>query len=126
MARDSTRSVHEAEPIDKESGSIITPIYQTATFGFAEAAEVPKAVHGESGKYVYTRWDNPTTARLERKLAALEHAEDSAFFSSGMAAISTSVLSFVKKGDHVVAIRDLYGESFKLMNEVLPCSVIIS
>jgi len=120
LARDSTRSVHEAEPVDEESGSIITPIYQTATFGFSKAAEVPKAVRGEGERYVYTRWDNPTTTRLERKLAALEHAEESAFFASGMAAISTSVLSFVRKGDHVVAIRDLYGEAFKLMNEVLP------
>lgn len=126
MTGDSTKSVHEAEALDEESGSIITPIYQTATFGFSEAAEVSRAVHGESGKYVYTRWDNPTTARLERKLASFEHAEDAAFFSSGMAAISTSVLTFVREGDHVVAIRDLYGESFKLMNEVLPCSVIIS
>ncbi len=112
--------MHEEEPIDEESGSIITPIYQTATFGFSKADEVPRAVSGESGRYVYTRWDNPTTVRLERKLASFEHAEDAAFFSSGMAAISTSVLSFVGEGDHVVAIRDLYGETFKLMNEFLP------
>ncbi len=120
MTGDSTKSVHEAEPLDEESGSIITPIYQTATFGFTKASDVPKAVHGESNRFVYTRWDNPTTLRLERKLASFEHAEDAAFFSSGMAAISTSVLTFVKKGDHVVAIRDLYGEAFKLLNEVLP------
>ncbi|MDV3277857.1 MAG: PLP-dependent aspartate aminotransferase family protein [Nitrososphaerales archaeon] len=120
MTRDSTKSVHEAEPIDEASGSIVTPIYQVATFGFSKAEDVSKAVHGKSGRYVYTRWDNPTTSRLERKLASFEHAEDSAFFSSGMAAISTSVLAFVKKGDHVVAIRDLYGETFKLMNGTLP------
>jgi methionine-gamma-lyase len=119
MTRDSTKSVHEAEPLD-ESGSVITPIYQSATFGYSKADEVPLAVHGKSGKYVYTRWDNPTTVRLEKKLAAFEQAEGAAFFSSGMAAISTSVLTFVKKGDHVVAIRDLYGETFKLMSEVLP------
>jgi len=111
--------VHEAEPVD-ESGSIVTPIYQTATFGYSRADEVAPAVQGRSGRYVYTRWDNPTTVRLERKLAAFEGADDAAFFSSGMAAISTSVLTFVKKGDHVVAIRDLYGEAFKLMNEILP------
>lgn len=119
MTRDSTKSVHEAEPLD-ESGSVITPIYQSATFGYSKADEVPLAVHGKSGKYVYTRWDNPTTVRLEKKLAAFEQAEGAAFFSSGMAAISTSVLTSVKKGDHVVAIRDLYGETFKLMSEVLP------
>lgn len=120
MKGDSTKSVREGETLDEETGSVVTPIYQTATFGFTKAEDVPKAVQGKSGRYVYTRWDNPTTARLERKLASFENAEDSAFFSSGMAAISTAVLSFVRGGDHVVAIRDLYGEAFRLMQTVLP------
>ncbi len=120
MARDSTRSVHEAEPVDEESGSIITPIYQTATFAFSKAEEARKAVTGESGKYVYTRWDNPTTVKLEKKLASFEGAKDAAFFSSGMAAISTSVLTFLRAGDHVVAISDLYGGTFELMSKILP------
>lgn len=112
--------MHEAEPLDEESGSIVTPIYQTATFGFGKAEDARKAVAGETAKYTYTRWDNPTTARLEKKLAAFEHADDAAFFSSGMAAISTAVLSFLAKGDHVVAIRDLYGGTYDLMTKVLP------
>jgi len=120
MAKDSTRSVHEAEPFDEESGSVVTPIYQTSTFAFAKAEDARRAVTGESGKYVYTRWDNPTTARLERKLASFEGAEDAAFFSSGMASISTSVLAFLKAGDHVVSIRDVYGGTFELMNKILP------
>ncbi len=120
MAKDSTRSVHEAEPFDEESGSVVTPIYQTTTFAFSKAEEARKAVTGESDRYVYTRWDNPTTVRLERKLASFEGAEDAAFFSSGMAAISTSVLAFLKAGDHVVAIRDLYGGTYELMSKILP------
>jgi len=120
MTGDSTRSVHEAEPLDEDSGSILTPIYQTATFGFTKAEDARKAVEGESGKYTYTRWDNPTTVRLERKLASFEHAEDAAFFSSGMAAISTAVMAFLEKGSHVVAIRDLYGGTFDLISKMLP------
>jgi len=120
MAKDSTRSVHDAEPFDEESGSIITPIYQTTTFAFSKAEDARKAVAGESGKYTYTRWDNPTTARLEKKLASLEGAEDAAFFSSGMAGISTSVLAFLNAGDHVVCIRDVYGGTFDLMSKILP------
>jgi len=120
VAKDSTRSVHEAEPFDEETGSIVAPIYQTTTFAFSKAEEARKAVTGESGKYSYTRWDNPTTARLEKKLASLEGAEDAAFFSSGMAAISTSVLAFLKAGDHVVSIRDVYGGTFELMSKILP------
>jgi len=119
LTKDSTRSVHEAEPLD-ESGSIVTPIFQTATFGFSKAKDAALAVEGKSDRYVYTRWDNPTTVTLERKLAAFEHAGNAAFFASGMAAISTAVLAFVRKGDHVVAIRDLYGGTFQLMSELLP------
>jgi len=106
--------------LDKESGSIVAPIYQTATFGFEKAEDVSKAVNGESRRYVYSRWDNPTVMKLERKLAAFEGADDAAFFSSGMAAISTAILSIVRPGDRLVAVRDLYGETYKLFHDVLP------
>lgn len=119
MAGDSTRSVHEAEPYDEETGSIVAPIYETATFGFVKASEVPAAVAGKRG-YVYSRWDNPTVVRLERKLASFEHGGDAAAFSSGMAAISTSVLSCLTKGSHAVAVRDLYGGTYQLFHEILP------
>jgi cystathionine beta-lyase/cystathionine gamma-synthase len=119
VSGDSTRSVHEAEPYDELTGSLITPIYETSTFGFTSADEVPRAVAGERG-YVYSRWDNPTVVRLEKKLAAFEHGGDAAVFSSGMAAISTSVFSFLKEGDHVVGVRDLYGGTYSLMHSLLP------
>ncbi|MGA2199642.1 MAG: aminotransferase class I/II-fold pyridoxal phosphate-dependent enzyme [Nitrososphaerales archaeon] len=120
MTKDSTRSVHGTERIDRGTGSVITPIYQTATFGFRTADAVGRAVRGESGDFVYTRWDNPTTRVLEEKLADLEGGDASAFFSSGMAAISTAVLANVRKGDHVLATRDLYGETYKLIHDFLP------
>lgn len=119
MTGDSTRSVHEAEPFDRETGSLLVPIFETATFGFSKAEDVTPAVARGKG-YVYSRWDNPTVVRLERKVAAFEHGADAAAFSSGMAAISTSVFSFLKKGDHVLGIRDLYGGTFSLLHEILP------
>jgi cystathionine gamma-lyase len=119
LTGDSTRSVHEAEPFDEETGSIIAPIFETATFGFTKGEKVPEAVAGREG-YVYSRWDNPTVVRLEKKLAAFERGEEGAGFASGMAAISTSVLSSISKGDHVVGIRDLYGGTFSLLTSMLP------
>jgi len=116
---DSTRSVHEAEPYDEETGSLTIPIYETSTFGFGKAEKVPKAVAGQGG-YVYSRWDNPTVVRLEEKLAAFEHGGDGAAFSSGMAAISTAVFSFLKKGAHVLGIKDLYGGTYALLRDILP------
>ncbi len=121
LAGDSTRSVHEAEDLDEETGSITTPIYETSTFGFRTAEKVPEAVaHSAEKGYVYSRWDNPTVVTLEKKLAALEHGGDCAAFSSGMAAISTSVFSFLKKGAHVLGIRDLYGGTYALLHDILP------
>lgn len=119
MTKDSTRSVHEAEPYDEETGSIVTPIFETATFGFTEAKRVPTAVAGKGG-YVYSRWDNPTVIRLEQKVSAFEHGGDGAAFSSGMAAISTSAFCHLKKGDHAVAIRDLYGGTYSVFHDFLP------
>ena len=121
MTGDSTKSVHEAEPIDAETGSVTTPIYETSTFGFARADEVPEAVaHSGLKGYVYSRWDNPTVVTLEKKLAALEHGEGGAAFSSGMAAISTALFSFLKKGVHVLGIKDLYGGTYGLLRDILP------
>jgi cystathionine beta-lyase/cystathionine gamma-synthase len=118
---DSTKSVHEAEPFDENTGSLITPIYETSTFGFSKAEDVPVAVANSGVKgYTYSRWDNPTVVRLEKKLAAFELGGDGAAFSSGMAAISTSIFTFLKKGTHVLAIRDLYGGTFGLLHDILP------
>jgi len=119
LTGDSTRSVHEAEPFDRKTGAITTPIYETSTFGFSKAERVPKVVGGAPG-YTYSRWGNPTVDILEKKLAAMEHGGDGAGFSSGMAAISTSIFSFLKKGSHVLAIRDLYGGTYALIHDILP------
>ncbi|HEX4921957.1 MAG TPA: aminotransferase class I/II-fold pyridoxal phosphate-dependent enzyme [Candidatus Bathyarchaeia archaeon] len=119
MTGDSTRSVHETEEPDKETGSIIPPIYESTTFKFNDASLIPPAMAGEHG-YVYSRRENPTVVKLEEKIASLEHGEAAAAFGSGMAAISTSVLAFLKKGDHVVGIRDLYGGTYNLLHEQLP------
>ncbi|MDE1852289.1 MAG: aminotransferase class I/II-fold pyridoxal phosphate-dependent enzyme [Thaumarchaeota archaeon] len=113
--------MHEAEPFDEHTGSLTTPIYETSTFGFARAGDVPVAVAGFGAKgYTYSRWENPTVVTLENKLAAFEHGGDGAAFSSGMAAISTSIFSFLNKGSHTLAIRDLYGGTFGLLNHLLP------
>ncbi|HKT22458.1 MAG TPA: aminotransferase class I/II-fold pyridoxal phosphate-dependent enzyme, partial [Nitrososphaerales archaeon] len=96
-------------------------IYETSTFGFSRAEDVPAAV-AESGVkgYTYSRWDNPTVVRLEKKLAAFERGGDGAGFSSGMAAISTSIFAFLKKGTHVLGIKDLYGGTYGLLHDLLP------
>jgi len=119
LTGESTRSVHEAEPYDEETGALVTPIFETSTFGFTKADEVLPAMAGEKG-YVYSRWDNPTVVRLEKKLAAFERGGEGAAFGSGMAAISTTVFSLLDKGSHAVGITDLYGGTFALLSSLLP------
>ncbi len=121
MAKDSTKSVHEAEPLDERTGSMTTPIYETSTFGFSRAEDVPIAVGGFGEKgYTYSRWDNPTVVTLEKKLASMEHAGAGAAFSSGMAAISTSLFAFLRKGVHALGIKDLYGGTYAMLHDILP------
>ena len=121
MTGDSTKSVHESEPMDDRTGSVTTPIYETSTFGFRRAEDVPVAVGGFGEKgYTYSRWENPTVVTFEKKLAALEHGREGAGFSSGMAAISTALFAFLKKGGHILGIKDLYGGTYAMLHEVLP------
>ncbi len=121
MAGDSTMSVHESEPIDDRTGSVTTPIYETSTFGFKRAEDVPVAVGGFGKKgYTYSRWENPTVVTFEKKLATLEHGGEGAGFSSGMAAISTALFAFLKKGGHILGIKDLYGGTYAMLHDILP------
>ncbi|MGQ4913172.1 MAG: trans-sulfuration enzyme family protein [Candidatus Asgardarchaeia archaeon] len=99
----STKSVHAGEFIEKESGAVIVPIYQTSTFLY------PREDKPEEESYIYTRIRNPTLEAAEKKIAALEGAEAGLVFSSGLSAIHTTLSYFLKPGDHIIYINDVYG-----------------
>lgn len=103
----STYCVHGKEKIT--SGPAITPIAQTSTFVFENQQEVVDSVTGKSGKHLYTRWSNPTTHQVEEKLSLIEGAEESVALSSGMAAISSAILAFVKSGESIISCDAIYG-----------------
>lgn len=99
------------------------PIYQTSTFTFGSADEAAARFAGEVPGYVYTRIGNPTVARWEARVAALESPDGNAgalAFGSGMGAVSAAVLACVEHGDHVVAVRPVYGGTAELFVDVLP------
>ncbi|MEM3701082.1 MAG: aminotransferase class I/II-fold pyridoxal phosphate-dependent enzyme [Candidatus Bathyarchaeia archaeon] len=114
----STKAVHGGEKPDK--GSVETPIYETSVFAFTSTKELFEVISEKAEGYLYTRFDNPTIRAVERKMAILEGSGDAAAFSSGMAAITTALLTLVSKGDHVVASRDLYGGTLIFFQEILP------
>jgi len=115
----STKAVRAGERTDPETGAVVTPIYETSVFAFTGTQQLIDAVSERSSRDVYTRWSNPTTTAAERKIAELEGAEDCAVFSSGMAAISTVIMSLVAPGDHMVSVRDLYGGTVDLFSNLM-------
>jgi cystathionine beta-lyase/cystathionine gamma-synthase len=103
----STLCVHGNEKIT--SGPAVAAIAQTSTFVFENQQEVLDSVIGRSGKHLYTRWSNPTTHQVEKKLSAIEGTEESIALSSGMAAISSAILAFVKSGERILSCDAIYG-----------------
>lgn len=75
---------------------------------------------GKSKAYIYTRYGNPTLTVAENKIAELEHAEAALVTASGSAAISSTLLSILQSGDELIATRQLYGGSYRLMRDILP------
>jgi cystathionine beta-lyase/cystathionine gamma-synthase len=107
-----TRAIRKGQDPCQSTGSTIVPIYQTATFT-QEAVGVTKG-------FDYSRSGNPTRRALETALADLEGARFGSAFGSGMAAVNGAIVSFLRAGDHILATRDIYGGTFRLLSDVLP------
>jgi methionine-gamma-lyase len=120
VPRFATLAVHAGEHPDPLTGALDTPIYQSTTFVAATSDEMAEVYGEEKFGYMYTRYGNPTLRALQDKLAALEGGEAAIATSSGMAAISSAILGFVRSGDHVVASRSLYGAAYNFINTKLP------
>lgn len=98
----------------------VPPIYATSVFSFDTLEDIDAVYEGEKPGYVYSRMANPTVTVLEQKLAAIEGVERAVAFSSGMAAISTSLLSILEPGDHILVSDVLYGGTYTFLSEFLP------
>jgi cystathionine beta-lyase/cystathionine gamma-synthase len=112
-----TRLVHGTRRPELNAGAVVPPIYQTSTFHFP-AAHSESAGHG--GVFLYTRLENPTLEGPTETIRQLERGEEARLFSSGMGAISATVLSLVRSGDELVALQDLYGGTLDLFLDLLP------
>lgn len=117
--RPETLVAHADRGID-DASDVAPPLHQTAPFRAASDDEFAEMSNTPRHPRNYTRDGNPTFARVESIVAALEGAEAALLTSSGMGAISTSVLSLVGQGDHVVAQRTHYMGTAQLLGTVLP------
>ena len=118
--RPATRLVHCGE--DVGSGAVApltTPIYETTTFVFESAAQVQAYQEGRAKTYLYSRYENPTVASAEAKVAALDGAEKALVFSSGMGATATTLLTLLQAGDELVCSAAIYGGTLHLIEDVL-------
>ena len=109
-----TTAIH-AGTLKNLYGTLAMPIYQTSTFIFDSAEQGGRRFALEEAGYIYTRLGNPTTTVLEDKIAALEEGEAAVATSSGMGAISSTLWTVLKAGDHIVTDKTLYGCTFALM-----------
>lgn len=114
-----TLAVHGGEQPDPATGALDPPVVLATTFAFDSAEDARARFAGERDGYIYSRWRNPTVDALERKVAALECAEQAVALASGMAAVYGAVTSVVSAGDHVVAPVSIYAETAKLLREHL-------
>jgi len=106
-----TEIVHTASR-DHATGALSIPIFNASTYHQADVEHPQEWEYGRSG--------NPTRRALEELLAAIEGGVAGFAFSSGMAAMTAAIMAFIKSGDHIVATRDIYGGSYRLITGFLP------
>ena len=122
-----TIAVHAGANPAANSGSLSVPVYNSAVFAFPDA-EQGAAIHaGKQPGYYYGRSGNPTQSALEDALCKLEAGPAAIAFSSGMAAISSTLLTLLRSGDHIVAADSLYAATNTLLDEILsPFGITVS
>ena len=97
-----------------------TPIFPTSSFVFENAEQMQAIFGGEEKGNIYSRFTNPSAREFEEKMAALEGVENAMATATGMAAVFASFMAHLKKGDHVIASRAVFGSSFQILAQTLP------
>ncbi|MFO2463425.1 cystathionine gamma-synthase family protein [Pseudomonas sp. 15FMM2] len=115
-----TRVVWGGEQVQHPYNATQTPIVASAAYGYDDIDKWYDVALGKEPGFIYSRMSNPTVAVLENKLCELERAESAVAFSTGMAAISGVLHTFLSHGQRVVSTRDSYGGTNKIFEEFLP------
>ena len=115
-----TLSLHAGHVLDAQHGSRAVPIYQTTSYVFRDSEHAASLYNMELGGHLYTRISNPTVAVLEQRVAALDGGVAATATASGMAALTTAVMTICSSGDHIVASSRMYGANINLLENTLP------
>jgi len=114
-----TLSIHAGEKPDPATGASASSLVMSSTFVVDEEVSFSANNLTAETPFVYTRWDNPTTQRLEQKLAVLEQAEACIAFASGMAASASVMLAHLSQGDHLVISNTNYPGTAEFARDTL-------
>jgi len=114
-----TLSIHGGFNGDSINGATAVPICQTVSYAYKTAQELAEVFHGKAPGYIYTRIANPTTTALETRLTLLEDGIGCIATSSGMAAISSVVMSLTRAGDEIIAATGIFGGTVSLFENTL-------
>jgi cystathionine gamma-synthase len=116
----STRSVHLASQVDPTTRAIVPPIVENVAYAFDDLDTWRAVALHQAPGDIYSRNSNPTTRAFEEKVAALEMAQSATSFSTGMAAISTTLFALLNPSQRAVTVRDAYGATFLHFTQILP------
>jgi len=115
-----TRALHAGHTPDPATGARAVPIWQTTSYVFRDTAHAARLFALEEFGNIYTRIMNPTTDVLEQRVASLEGGAAGLAFSSGMAAIASTILTLAKEGDEILSTTRLYGGTVTFFSATLP------
>jgi O-acetylhomoserine (thiol)-lyase len=115
-----TIAIHGGYDVDPTTKAVAVPIYQTVAYAFDSADHAAALFNLEAEGFRYTRIQNPTTAVLERRVAALEGGLEAMCVSSGQAAVNYALLNVTELGCNIVSVPQLYGTTHTLLAHILP------
>jgi len=115
----STQAIH-GRKLYAYRGPVSPPIIQTSTYRFADSTDAARYAKGDPNVYVYTRYHNPTVAEAEERLALMMRSEKALLLSSGMAAITSAIMSVIRSGDEIISTPALYGGTYRFFRDILP------
>lgn len=114
-----TRLMHSGESRQHHHGAVVPPLFQNSLFTFEDWDAIDAAFDDRTNAYIYSRVGNPTVRLAETKIAELAGGERARLFASGMGAISAALLHCLRAGDHVVAVKNLYGPASNFLDVYL-------
>lgn len=122
----STAILHSDRLGGVEHGSLHKPVHTSITFAHETAADISAVFQGKRAGYTYARQVNPTVNALEKKISLMEDGLATSCYATGMAAISASLLSLLKAGDHLISSRFLFGNTNSLFNTLKNFGIEVS